>query len=114
MTGRVKVIKRRAVSTGQLRRRPAGEPDLGPEPAAAMAAPEHALAEPAGAAAHPGGTLESPRLEPQHPERGGSARVEVVSVGPESSELRVHCTCGSETVIALNHPAEDSGLGGAA
>ena len=111
MSGRVKVIKRRAVTTGQLRRGPAGEAGSSPELAAATT-PEQTLAQ-AAEAALSGRTPESARLEPQPPETEGSARVEVVSVGPESSELRVHCSCGSETVIALNHPAEDPALGGA-
>jgi len=104
MTGRVKVIKRRTVSTGQLRRRPEGaaraenpEPPLRPEVEQRMAS-EPIPAAPA-----------SIHLPPA-PEESSSATVEVVSSSPETTELRVCCACGCETVIALNHPAE----GGAA
>ncbi len=116
MTGRVKVIKRRAVSTGQLRRRPEGNPGLSVEQAEGGFTPEPAVSRAVGPAtghqlqpSEPQGQ-EPPDQEPPDQDRGCPATVEVVSVGPESSELRVRCACGSETVIALNHPAEGGAM----
>jgi len=100
MTGRVKVIKRRAVTTGKLRRQSA------PEQLSSVAlAEESAAAELSQAIAATPASIELPP-----PDANPSATVEVVSLGPEASELRVRCACGCETVIALTHPAE----GGAA
>lgn len=96
MTGRVKVIKRRSVSTGQMvrERTPASPPEVSPSVAAV------AVAESAPAPAP------SPQEEPPGSPPEAASRVEVTRVGPESMELRVRCACGCETLIELNHPAE--------
>lgn len=113
MTSRVtrcQVIKRGAVSTGQLRRRPeAGQrasAEVSPSASAeaeGSAQPEQGLAVPS-ADSGGGQAFAQPGQAPVPPP--DQARIEVVSSGPETTEIHVHCTCGRRTVIDCSHPAE--------